>query len=108
VLKWEFMTDDYDIAFGVYYKPPSGGREPLVPVKRVNCHTMPDDGCFTCERLGTYEICFDNSYSWTRNKNVYYIVELLESDVTTKEEVDQVSSGGSWVRLEENLITTKL
>lgn len=52
------------------------------------------------------EVVFDNSYSWTRAKKLYYTLELHTSD-TTDTEVDEVS-GGCCTRLAKDLQTTKL
>lgn len=52
-------------------------------------------------------ILFDNTYSWTRGKKLFYSVELLTSDSTTQAEVDQVS-GGDWHRLADQLQVTRL
>ena len=36
----------------------------------------------------TDEVIFDNTYSWTRGKRLFYHVELHMNDVSTKTEVD--------------------
>ncbi|KAK7499112.1 hypothetical protein BaRGS_00009659 [Batillaria attramentaria] len=76
VLRWEFKTDDFDIGFGVFLKTDKG-REAVYPVERVNSHMVPEDGSVTCQQTGTYEVVFDNSFSWARGKRVQYMVEVI-------------------------------
>lgn len=86
ILSWEFKTEEHDIGFGVYYKSPDDVRkhihtsdlEEVFPMMRRDCHMIPEQGSLTCERLGTYVMKFDNSYSWTRSKKIYYDIELTQ------------------------------
>ena len=50
--RWEFRTDGYDIAFGVFFNSPAG-REDVVKSSRVNSHAIPEDGMITCKQIGT-------------------------------------------------------
>ncbi|XP_064396571.1 SEC14-like protein 4 [Halichondria panicea] len=72
ILKWEFLTDNYDIGFGITLD----GDE-VTPVDRKECHIFPDSGAHVCEQTGTYCLVFDNSFSWTRSKQLYYSVEVV-------------------------------
>ena len=54
------------------------------------------------------EVVFDNSYSWTKGKQLYYMVELHTLDDITDKEVDFVSAGGSWTKLAHDSIITHL
>ncbi|KAL8578700.1 hypothetical protein ACOMHN_045688 [Nucella lapillus] len=76
VLRWEFKTDNFDIGFGVNVIR-DGKREAVVAVERVNSHIVPEDGSLTCQHTGTYEVVFDNSFSWARGKRVQYMVEVI-------------------------------
>ena len=51
---------------------------------------------------------FDNTYSWTKAKTLYYLVELHTCDDVIDEEVDEVSTGGSWTRLVKDMQITHL
>ena len=47
---------------------------------------------------------FDNTYSWSRGKRLYYHVELHITDQNTESEVDGfIPGGGKWA----NLVKTK-
>ncbi|KAF2366394.1 CRAL-TRIO lipid binding domain [Trinorchestia longiramus] len=77
VIKWEFETDDYDIAFRVYEE--DSLNDPLVPHRRVNSHLVPEEGQVVCPSAGTYVFEFDNSFSYLRAKKLYYSVQMIET-----------------------------
>ena len=58
--RWEFKTEAYDIAFGLFYdvidKKNSKKREQLIKVERVDSHYVPEDGTYTCTRPGFCEL----------------------------------------------------
>jgi len=90
ILRWQFMTDDNDIGFGVFKKTAEerqnkGDMEEVVPTDRVNSHMVPEDGSVICKEPGTYVIRFDNTYSWVRSKKVQYLLEALPPDVAITE-----------------------
>jgi len=107
ILRWEFFTEGYDLGFGIHRLDEKGKVVDVISSKRVECNMIPEDGHVVCDCVGEYVVTFDNSYSWTRAKQLYYIVELCTSDSITENEVDDVSKGGSWTRLSKSLITTK-
>ncbi|XP_067934790.1 retinal-binding protein-like isoform X1 [Watersipora subatra] len=91
VIRWEFLTLGKDISFGVNLIPENGEKETnLIPVTRVQSHMVPEDGSLTCEKLGTYVIVFDNSYSWTKSKKLQYVVEALVEDEELLDEVSKI------------------
>ena len=60
--RWEFKTDGYDLGFGLAIARSAGKPEVLVPVERVNCHMVPEDGTYTCDEPGlckclTLDLC---------------------------------------------------
>ena len=50
--RWEFKTDGYDLGFGLAIARSAGKPEVLIPVERVNCHMVPEDGTYTCDEPG--------------------------------------------------------
>ncbi|XP_048763244.2 retinal-binding protein-like [Ostrea edulis] len=108
ILKWEFRTEDYDIGFGVFYQS-SSGSVPVVQTSRANSHVVSEDGSYICDELGTYTLCFDNSFSWTRNKRIYYSAEVMYADdslITT--EINSLIEQGDWETLSQRYETTHL
>ncbi|GFQ76054.1 SEC14-like protein 2 [Trichonephila clavata] len=75
-LHWEFQTENYDIGFSVWFRPEGGIAEELVPLQRVNCHLVPEDGMLVCDKPGKYILKFDNSFSWCRRKHILYQVQV--------------------------------
>ncbi|GIY63319.1 SEC14-like protein 2 [Caerostris darwini] len=75
-LSWEFQTENYDIGFSVWFRPEGGIAEELVPLQRVNCHLVPEDGMLVCDKPGKYILKFDNSFSWCRRKHILYQVHV--------------------------------
>ncbi|XP_076453383.1 SEC14-like protein 2 [Babylonia areolata] len=85
VIRWQFKTDGFDIGFGVFRKTGEGRQkagemEAVMASVRVNSHLIPEDGSVTCKDPGTYVMRFDNTYSWTRSKKLFYLLEVLEPD----------------------------
>ncbi|KAL3857236.1 hypothetical protein ACJMK2_011928 [Sinanodonta woodiana] len=107
ILRWEFKTEDHDVGFGVFLK--DGQKNiPIVPVKRVNSHLVAEDGSIVCDVAGTYLLCFDNTFSWTRAKKIYYMGEVIDSDDAITSEIRDLVSKGDWKTLEEKFETTHL
>ncbi|XP_067930008.1 SEC14-like protein 2 isoform X2 [Watersipora subatra] len=82
-LRYTIKTDKHDIAYGVLYKPihgKKGDTEVFQEVKRVNTHLVPQTGSIECQKMGTYIMVFDNSFSWTKGKTVKYAVEIVPAD----------------------------
>ncbi|KAK3799926.1 hypothetical protein RRG08_003008 [Elysia crispata] len=83
IIRWQFKTDGFDIGFGVY-KRTSDKRQKakdmdtVLELGRVNSHMVPEDGSVQCMHTGTYILRFDNTYSWTRGKKLFYTTEVLE------------------------------
>nr|XP_022342458.1 retinal-binding protein-like isoform X1 [Crassostrea virginica] len=108
ILKWEFKTEDHDIGFGVFYQSLKG-NVPVVETSRVNSHVVAEDGSCVCEEPGIYKLCFDNSFSWTRSKTVYYNAEVLyEDDTQIIKEINTLVEQGDWDTLSQRFETTHL
>jgi hypothetical protein len=57
----------------------------------------------------TDTLCFDNSFSWTRNKRIYYSAEVMcadDSQITT--EINSLIEQGDWETLSQKYETTHL
>ena len=48
--RWEFMTEDGDIGFGVHYVERNGEKFDLVNRERVDSHSMMEEGELLCSR----------------------------------------------------------
>jgi len=95
IISWSFRTDDNDIAFGIDLKFADDTEEILMK-KRVQSHHIIEDGSITCQKAGTYEVCFDNSFSWATPKKLYYTVECHMVDEKTMLEVDCLVPNADW------------
>lgn len=92
ILRWQFWTEGNDIGFGVYKRTADSRQkkaemEAIVDSARCNSHIIPEDGTCICEKIGTYVIRFDNTYSWMTAKKVSYSVEVLDPDHTKEVEI---------------------
>ncbi|XP_069789506.1 SEC14-like protein 2 isoform X2 [Narcine bancroftii] len=94
VLRWQFMTENADIGFGVYLKTKIGERQKagemieMVCNQRYNSHLVPEDGTVTCMEPGIYVLRFDNTYSIIHSKKVSYSVEVLLPDKGSEAQMD--------------------
>lgn len=91
LLRWEFLSEDYDVGFGIYRRTIDSRQKAsemieVLKTERANSQLVPEDGLLECEEVGTYVVRFDNSYSWARSKKIHYLIEILEPE--TKEESD--------------------
>lgn len=89
VIRWVFWSEGYDIKFKVSFKL-NNSKEPetLKPLKRIDCHLVPEDGILECSNTGTYILTFDNTYSWLQTKKISYSVELLDSVLSPSDNGD--------------------
>ncbi|KAG8171718.1 hypothetical protein JTE90_003515, partial [Oedothorax gibbosus] len=55
LLRWTFMTKEYNIKFGLFLKEKSGKLKELVAVESVDCQVIPEENEFLCEKAGTCE-----------------------------------------------------
>jgi hypothetical protein len=91
VLRWDFMSTDHDISYGWYLKSEDGKKDvEVVPVQRTKSHIIPESGVHVCESPGDYVLKFENSYSWTRSKEIFYSVKVLppESELSEATPLD--------------------
>ncbi|KAI9561417.1 SEC14-like protein [Daphnia sinensis] len=75
ILKWDFHSEDGDIAFAVY-REKEGGLIPIVPHERVDCHLSSEEGEIRCDYTGVYIVEFDNSFSYFRSKKIWYSISI--------------------------------
>ncbi|XP_065300015.1 SEC14-like protein 2 isoform X1 [Dermacentor albipictus] len=82
-LRWDFCTLSGDVIFAVRFRPSGGAtdadkpRDLVAPRKVPFMRHEPHSGSLCCQEPGTYELVFDNSYSWLTRKEVSYSVQLL-------------------------------
>ena len=70
---WEFKSIDYNIGFTVLF-----GDKEIVPMKQYEAHLSTVQDKFEIPAKGKYILRWDNSYSWTRGKNLLYKVNVLD------------------------------
>lgn len=82
VLRWTFSTASGDLAFAVRYRSPGSGdnvkaRDLLTSQRLSSSRQQPHRGSLRCHEPGTYELVFDNTFSWITRKELSYSVQLL-------------------------------
>ncbi|KAH3877261.1 retinal-binding protein-like [Dreissena polymorpha] len=107
-LTWAFRSEDYDLGFGVRITTNSSAKPKfLVPIQRVNSHLVVEDGSIVCDVPGTYTLVFDNTFSWTRAKKVYFEGDVVSVDEGyVKSEIHDLVEAGDWETLEQKFETT--
>lgn len=76
-IAWRFRSDNYDIGFQIVFED-SG--EVILPFSRVQSQNELQEGIQSCSKLGTYCFIFDNTYSLSRSKTVFYNVSVMEPE----------------------------
>jgi len=91
ILKWEFRVEGHDIKFGVTCQDLDGTESTPVPVRKIDSHQSYETGVITCPTPATYNVIFDNSYSYIRSKKLHYSI-TMESPLTGNyDDVDDVA-----------------
>lgn len=87
-LRWRFGTTSGEVAFAVRYRRPAtchadmgvGDEEAqdVVALRRLAfSRHAPHSGSLLCREAGSYELVFDNTFSWLTRKELSYVVQLL-------------------------------
>ena len=64
--------------------------------------------CMNILKIGISDlVTFDNSYSWTKGKKVYYNIDLIDPE-DVRSDLDVVTQGGSWQKVAEQTEMTHL
>jgi hypothetical protein len=79
VFHFEFKTIDYDIGFGIKYKATVKETPQWVhlDLERYNSNVIPVWGRFVVTKPGYYVLHWDNTFSWTREKELHYLQEVF-------------------------------
>jgi len=64
IVRWSFLTKDYDISFRLVFKSTKGVEKELVPLIRVQSQLIGQSGAQLIEEVGTCAFVFDNTYSY--------------------------------------------
>ncbi|GBN35607.1 hypothetical protein AVEN_174296-1 [Araneus ventricosus] len=70
-LEWEYDIKSKDIDFSLLFKGETLEPVELIPKQRTDTCYETEKGLFKCEKIGTYTMVLDNSYSWIYPKEVY-------------------------------------
>lgn len=73
LVHWEFHTLDNDIAYSLLYAAGEGEPSVLLPLTRVDCHLVPEQGSHVCDKPGRYILRLDNRFSYFRSKTVHFV-----------------------------------
>ncbi len=75
-LAYEFSSVDYDVEFGIVMLGESEKQTVVEKTKRYDAHLEPVQGIATKLKAGSYQLVFNNAYSWTTDKQIklsYYV-----------------------------------
>ncbi|KAF8794831.1 SEC14-like protein 2 like protein [Argiope bruennichi] len=79
MLEWEYEVAYHDIGFKLLFEEKChNGTETLeiIPMEKFETEYEPLRGSIICKKQGIYIIVFDNTYSWFKSKEVYYLTCL--------------------------------
>lgn len=102
ILKWEFMTEDHDILFGIVRIKENQEEEEVLSKQKYACQHMIQEGHYVCQHPGNYQVHFDNTFSLKTPKKVFYSVEMHAKD-SEAGELDDIAATGSWITLSKDL-----
>jgi len=93
LVTWEFRTESNNIDFEVIFKPKSGGTpEEVFKKERVDSHLKIIEGGFEAKNAGTVIFTWDNKFSWTSSKTVFYFIEVGSKEVKEDEPLSPTGS----------------
>lgn len=82
VVAWEFsLTLGKDVGFSVDFINGSGTKTGIVPYQRLDSH----QGSFDAPGVGSYQLTWDNTYSYIYKKTVRFKVDAIPPVVTAEE-----------------------
>ena len=89
--RWEFLTEDYDIGFGIYKKTAecqkkSSEMVEILKNQRANSHMVPEDGVIECQEIGTCKYKYSSRHY--ENTPIFKDIE----NFTTKHEHFQIKN----------------
>ncbi|EFX85553.1 hypothetical protein DAPPUDRAFT_222572 [Daphnia pulex] len=84
ILKWDFYTEEGDLAFAVYRKK-DDELIPIVSHDRIDCDVSPEEGEIRCDYTGVYVVEFDNSYSYFRSKKIWFSITVYNERIENTE-----------------------
>lgn len=73
-VSYQFVTSDYDIEFSIS-RQNEDMREIIEPASRKQSHILMEEGEIICSKAGKYFFLFSNSYSWIRDKELFYNIK---------------------------------
>jgi len=74
---YEFKTTDYDISFGIKYRPSKDSKtEEIVPNTLCESNVIPIFARLPITKAGQYILVWDNTNSWTRGKQLFYTTSV--------------------------------
>jgi len=76
-ISWEFITENYEICFGISKKI-GNKMEEIVKVEKVNSQYIPEEGKITSTEPATFVFIFDNTFSYLRSKKVTYLIRIFQ------------------------------
>ena len=101
-IAYQFVTSDFDIEFSIILRKTLGdvdaadskdtGRETILAVSRKQSHIMMEEGTVECNKPGTYIFIFNNSYSWLRDKKLFYNIKNEKEEIVKA--VESPGGGG--------------
>lgn len=83
-LSWEFETISYDIQFGIRKVLGNEGTSYIYPLCTFQPNQMHQESIII-EESGSYELVWDNTHSWLREKNINYKVDAERMQMTNQE-----------------------
>lgn len=83
---WVFYTKSYDIHFGIAKEGKEKERQYIV-ANTAYPPDCPQQGKIVFAEAGEYSFIWDNTYSWLREKEVVYSVEIILPELTLDERV---------------------
>lgn len=78
-LYWEFKTKHYDVSFGVNIQDAAGELVAHIDVERVDSQNKTIEGSLVVKDPATYILVWDNTYSWTRGKDLKFFCCVFPS-----------------------------
>ena len=84
LLKWDFMSNGYDIRFGIAMTTDESTSDDLEFLQPVDTY-LPDtlhEGEVLLETPGRYILVWDNSNSWLREKTIHYHIQMTRGRAT--------------------------
>eukprot|EP01121_Diplochlamys_sp_Union-15-3_P011711 TRINITY_DN3424_c0_g1_i7.p1 TRINITY_DN3424_c0_g1~~TRINITY_DN3424_c0_g1_i7.p1 ORF type:complete len:434 (-),score=96.89 TRINITY_DN3424_c0_g1_i7:74-1375(-) len=84
IIAWEFSVEKHNVGFYVTFQEDGSEKVTLRENTKYECNKEAVQDSLICEKPGKYSLCWDNTFSWMKSKNLVYRLVVTEPEKKKK------------------------